>query len=195
MKVKFQAHKGYIYEANIPDFKDGKYLMGVAQSAKDILFNSYVELDYPSIKAAYDILYKARKHFSPVGHTEFNENTDTDLIEKGYSEYCVVLDRIMAKLITAMWIALNQKEEPEPDEKWAFHMESKAKRAIGNAIFGDNGLNALSNGKIKFGAGSRQYDFVYTTSTIWDIDGEKYYLPDFGGLAGLKETLKQAKEE
>lgn len=193
MKVHFKANKGYIYEANIPEFKDGKYLMGIARQAKDLLFKSYVELDYPSIKAAYDLLKGARKHFSPIGHTEFNQNTDTDLIEKGYEEYCKVLDRIMAKLITAMWVTINLQEEPEEEEMWAFHMKSKGTDAVANALYGDNGLIALSNGKIKFGAGCREYDYVYTTSTIWEEDDKKYYLPDFGGLNGLKETLKQVE--
>ena len=34
MKVHFKANKGYIYEANIPEFKDGKYLMEIAKQAK-----------------------------------------------------------------------------------------------------------------------------------------------------------------
>lgn len=194
MKIHFKANKGYIYEADIPEFKDGKYLMGIARQAKDLLFESYVELDYSSIKAAYDLLYEARKHYSPVGHTEFNQNTDTDLIEKGYAEYCKILDRIMAKLITAMWVTKNMEEEPEQDEAWAFHMKSKGIGAVANALYGDNGLIALSNGKIKFGAGCREYDYVYTTCTIWEEDGKKYYLPDFGGLNGLKETLKHVEE-
>ena len=194
MKVHFKANKGYIYEADIPEFKDGKYLMGIARQAKGLLFKSYVELNYTSIKATYDLLYETRKHYSPVGHTEFNQNTDTDLIEKGYAEDCKVLDRIMAKLITAMWVTKNMEEEPEEDEAWAFHMKSKGTDAVANALYGDNGLIALSNGKIKFGAGCREYDYVYTTCTIWVENGEKYYLPDFGGLNGLKEALKQVEE-
>lgn len=45
MKVHFKANKGYIYEADILEFKDGKGLMEVAQLAKRVLFKSYTELN------------------------------------------------------------------------------------------------------------------------------------------------------
>lgn len=207
MKVWFKKNDGRIYEVDIPDFKDGKYLMDIAKEAKKLLFNSYYELDYPSIKAAYDLLYMARKHYSPADHTGFNpiSNADLDLIEKGYEEYCEALDHIMSKLITAMWITNNLEAEPEQDEEWEFHMKSKAKIEVGYAIFGNDGttgLETLAYGKIIFGSWPRntpsclnkKYDYVYTTSTIWEEDGKKYYLPDFGGLSELREELKHKED-
>ncbi len=203
MKTYFKTKTFYsdLFATDIPDFKDGKYLMETAAAAKDMLFAAYGgHLDYKLIKGAYDLLKEARKHYSPAQHTNWNdiEEEDKKSVEKGYREYCSVIDNIMTKLAAALWIAINLQEEPEED-MWAFHYRNEAENQISEAIYGKNGLNELANGKIWFKPGvgtgqdmkERKFDYVYTTSTIWEENGKKYYLPDFGDLEGLRKELKK----